>query len=384
MFRSRLLTACAIVLSLATRQAFSEGTPGVTDTEILLGNHSVQSGPFSIGGAIQRTIKAYFETINEHGGVYGRKIVFLMNDSGGSRPQALAVLKKQVEVDGVFAVVGVGPAHSAAFRYLRSQGVPDLWIADPSGVYTTPALPTVFSFGPTYESQSAFYGQYTLKHWPGKKIGVLYADTDFGKSSLEAFKKTLGDKAQIVATVAVDITSDPNAKAQVLELKRAGAEVVLSALVPPIAQTAVKFGHEQGYQPQWLMMHLVAYSANVVASEKDSLEGVISSSAVYLISETDKDAVIKHIEFMRQRLPNESPATSTLLGQAIAETMVETLIRAGKNPTRKSLLEAAGSFKDWKCTVCRSVGSISPDNHLLNTTISLVKAQGGRWVPLKD
>jgi branched-chain amino acid transport system substrate-binding protein len=367
----------AVVLSVVP--AFA-AEPGVTDNEIKLGADSVQSGPKAAYGVTQRTMKAYFDMINEHGGVNGRKINYLVKDNADSGQQALQVVKKLVEDDNVFALVGSGTNHNTTLHYLRENKIPDLWIMDPLPIFTEPMAKTTFAVSPNMSMEATFYADYILKHFAGKKIGILIANNDYGHSALEAFKKEIGDKAKILVEES-DIRTEPIAKAQILNLKKEGVEVLYTTLPLPGFPATLNFAKEQGFKPQWFLAFYNSHSAVLKLSNKEALEGAITWYYTYTDLDTDNAAVKKHLEFMKKYAPNDKPSTVTLGAQAAAEVTIETLKRAGKNLTREGLLKAAESFKDWQCTVCRTPSSTSATNHsfITKSNVTLLVAHDGRW-----
>jgi len=359
--------------------------PGITDTEIVIGNHSMQTGVAAVFGSFQRVMKAYFDMINEKGGVNGRKIKFLIEDNGTNPQQALQVTKKLVESEHVFAMVAnQGPPHLAVYRYLREKKVPDLWVAAPGGQFTEPVDHYTFAFSPSMHVEASYFGNYVLKHWPKKKIGILAQETADSKQGVQIFTETVKGKADVVATEYVSMSAQQNSTAQVLNLKKAGAEVVFVGAALPLSAMMIKFAAEQDYHPQWVMQYYNCNSNFLDLAGKATAEGVISWQPVLFHDDVDNQAIKKHLEFIKARLPNEKPSTLTVYGQAIAETFIETLKIAGRDLTRESLISAAESLKDYKCSVCRYANSTSPNKHLLLSTISPMVMRGGKWTPLTD
>lgn len=358
--------------------------PGVTETEVKFGCHSPQTGQDSTYGAIQRVAKAYLEMINQQGGVNGRKIMLLNADNGSSNQQALQMIKKQVEEDSVFAVLGAGGRmHLAVYKYLRDKKVPDLLIATSGSEYTSPPHPNTFQFSPTTASEGQFFGSYFVKKWPTKKIGILYVDDSYGAASVDAFKKSADGRLNIVGAEGSDPRTDPSAKAQILNLKKKGAEVIFFAAPGSTGAGALKFAHDQGYSPQWVIGYSAARQATIDLAGKAAVEGVISWNYLYFETETDVPAIKAHLEFLKKYMPSEKPSSLTVTGQALGETAIELLKRAGKDLTREGILKAAASFVDWKCSICRSPSNTAVD-HLFSKPKVLMTIKDGRWVEIKE
>lgn len=357
---------------------------GVTDTEIKLGNHSHQSGPYGASGMILRTAKAYFGMINEKGGIFDRKINLLIGDSANNPQQALQFIKKQVEQDKVFAIVGAhGNPHLSVYRYLRQQKVPDLWVMDQIAEFGKPVHPNTFQFRQPTDLAAEYYADYIAKRWPGKVVGILHPNQVHGKTGTESFKTSNKGRNNIVVEE-VDVRIDPSAKAQILNFKKAGVEVIYAFVSTPITPAAMKFAVEQNFRPQWLLGDTNANRNFIDLAGKEIVEGAISNQMFYSEVDTHIPAVGEHLDFMKKYLPNEKPSLLSIQGQVLAELTVENLKRAGKNLSREGVLKAAESFKDWKCGMCRGTSSISPDNHVIFTGMYLLRASNGKWVDLQE
>lgn len=357
---------------------------GVTDTEIVLGTHSPQTGVFSHYGVTVRVMKAYFDSINEKGGINGRKIKFLIEDSAFNAQQALQVTKKLVEKDKVFAIVTAGGApHLAVYQYLRSKKVPDLWIFDPSTPFTVPAFKSTFGFSPHLTDDAKMTAEYLVKKWSGKKMGIIGGDLGFMKEATEVMKKDINGKLNILPVQEVAMSAT-NGDSQILNLKKENPDVVWINAQGPIVPKILKFANEQGFHPQWILMYGNANSLVLNLAPKEATNGAISSYYLYNETDTDLPGIKEHLALLKARLPHEKPSALTIVGQAQAEAVVATLEKAGKNLTRENAIKAAEEFKDWKCTVCRASVSTSPTQHVLMAGLVPLVAHDGKWMPLLE
>ena len=205
----------AATLVLASGLAFAAGQygPGATDAEIKIGNTMPYSGPASAYGAIGKAEAAYFNMINEQGGIKGRKINFISRDDSYSPPKTVEVVRKLVEEDQVllmFNPLGT-PPNTAIRAYLNDNKVPQLFVATGADKWNDPKhFPWTMGYQPSYRIEARIYGRYILKNLPNAKIAMLYQNDDFGKDYLIGLREGLGDKADkmIVATQSYE-TSDP-------------------------------------------------------------------------------------------------------------------------------------------------------------------------------
>ena len=193
--RSVLALILAVAIGLVAGQVLA-ADPGVTATEIKLGNTNPYSGPASAYGTIGKSIGAYFKKVNEEGGINGRKINFVTLDDAYSPPKAVEMVRKLVEDDQVlllFQTLGT-PSNSAIWKYMNDEQVPQLFVATGATKWGDPkGHPWTMGWQPTYQAEGHIYAQYVLKNVPDAKIGILYQNDDYGKDYLKGFKDGLGD-----------------------------------------------------------------------------------------------------------------------------------------------------------------------------------------------
>src|SRR5437763_2879850 len=203
--------------------------PGVTDTEIKIGNIMPYSGPASAYAVIGQTEAAYFKMINDRGGINGRKINFVSYDDGYSPPKAVEQARKLVESDEVlfiFNPLGT-PTNSATMKYMNAKKVPQLFVATGATKFSEDPKTNPWTVGwqPTYQSEGNVYAKYILANHPNAKIGEPYQNDDYGKDVYKGLKDGLGDKAKslIVSEATYEVT-DPTVDSQIIQLRSAGAD----------------------------------------------------------------------------------------------------------------------------------------------------------------
>ena len=193
---------------------------GASDTEIKIGNIMPYSGPASSYATIGKTEAAYFNMLNEKGGINGRKIKFISYDDAYSPPKTVEQVRKLVESDEVlltFQLVGT-PPNAAVQKYLNQKKVPQLFAATGASRFTDPKnYPWTMGFNPNYQSEGRIYGKYILTNYPNAKIGILFQNDDLGRDYVTGLKAALGDKAKtmIVAETSYELT-DPTIDSQIV------------------------------------------------------------------------------------------------------------------------------------------------------------------------
>ena len=212
--RAAVLAGAIIATATLPATAQKKYDKGATDTEIKVGNIMPYSGPASSYATIGKTEAAYFRMLNEKGGINGRKINFISYDDGYSPPKMVEQARKLVESDEVLLIFNsLGtPGNSAIQKYMNQQKVPQLFVSTGAAKWNDPKnFPWTMGWQPSYQVEARIYGKYILQNYPGKTIGVLYANDDFGKDYVIGLKEALGDQAGklIVSEVSYE-TSQPD------------------------------------------------------------------------------------------------------------------------------------------------------------------------------
>jgi len=326
--------------------------PGVSGTEIVLGADCPLAGAYgAVFSMIPKASEAYFKFINDtQGGVCGRKIVYKVEDNGSDPAKALEAARKLVEQDKVFAMVGSVDdlPHAGNWDYLNENGVPDLLVSAGGNRFGTDPQghPWTVQMIPSYTIEGTFFGRYISQNLPGKKVGVLYENSDQGIDELAGLRKGLDpEKNEIVSEQAYEVT-DISITSQMVNLKNAGAEVVMLGSTPGFTAQAIKEASRRGWSPEWFMSYVNADDMLFQFVSPELLDGAISFQAFKLADWKDDPAVARHYELMRD-YGGPAPANFTLYGQLLAEVAVEALSRACDNLTREGLMDAVESIKDF-------------------------------------
>jgi ABC-type branched-subunit amino acid transport system substrate-binding protein len=254
MFRWQTAGAlCALLVSLSAVPARA-ATPGVTDTEIKIGQNAAFSGPASVYGQISTAESHYFQMINDEGGINGRKIKLIALDDAYSPPKAIEVVRRLVEDDEVAILFQtLGTASNVAIRkYVNQKKVPDIWIGSGASVFSASSkdFPWTIQFQPSYRVEGQMYAKYILRNKPDAKIGILYQNDDLGRDYVAGLKDGLGDKfdKMVVKNISYEIT-DPTIDSQILELKSAGADVLYDASTPKFSAMSIREASDIDWHP---------------------------------------------------------------------------------------------------------------------------------------
>lgn len=358
--------------------------PGVSDTEVVIGQHSILSGPAAIYAVIPDASRAYFEYINKtQGGVNGRKIVFENRDNQYPNPaEAKAVTQQLVEQVGVFAMFNNfgTPTHAAVIDYLNEQGIPDMYIATGFSGFTDPVRHYTFGGVPAYLDEAKVMARYLNENMPDAKVGVLFQNDDFGRDYVAGIASDF--KGDLALSVAYDAT-EIDTSSQVAQLLNAGVDVIVLGCTPSPCASAIKSAREAGSDVQFIMSGVDNIDAMfALVGDPALLEGTLVVAYHKTVSDAEDPAVQKHIQIMKDA--GIEPSNFTIYGQLLAELFIETLKRAGDPPTREGMIKAAESINGLQLDLALAPVCMSPTDHRPWEALKFWRAEGGQWVEFGD
>lgn len=377
----------------ASRVVFAQKKygPGVTDTEILLGQTQPYSGGASAYGTIGRAEGAYFDMVNAAGGVNGRKVKIISLDDGYSPPKTVELVRRLVERDEVFAIFGLlgTPGNSAVGRYLNQKKVPQLLISSGASKWLdTKQYPMTMTALPTYDTEAAIFTRHILEQKPDAKIGVLYQNDDLGRDYLSGMYRALGDarKKHLIQELSYEVT-DPTVDTQIVQLRHSGIDALIIFAVPKFAAQAVRKVGESNWKPM-LFLPSVANSVGTVIEPAGPQYAVGALSAAYMKDPTDPgwadDAGMKRwSEFMDKWYPKgDKTDVYNVTGYYIGSFMHRLLEACGDELTRENLMRAAESARDWTFdTLVPGIRvNTSPTDHGPIEELQMMRFDGTRWV----
>jgi branched-chain amino acid transport system substrate-binding protein len=175
----------------------------VTDTEIRIGNVMPYTGPLAAFGAIGKTEAAYFDMINEHGGINGRKVKFISYDDNSDPEQASQQTRTLVEKDKALLMFGsFGTPDNLAIRpYLNDRKIPQLFVASGDEEWGNPkAFPWTMGWQPPFRAEGRIYANYIQAFYPERKIAVLWQNDQFGRDLFKGLEEGLGDWTRMIVS----------------------------------------------------------------------------------------------------------------------------------------------------------------------------------------
>jgi ABC-type branched-subunit amino acid transport system substrate-binding protein len=364
--------------------------PGVTDTEIKIGNIMPYSGPASAYSVTGRTEAAYFRKINAEGGINGRKINFISYDDAYSPPKAVEQARRLVEGNEVFLIFGPTgtPSNTAIQKYLNAKKVPQLFVQTGATKWNDPQnFPWTMGWSPNYQNEARIYARYILKEKPNARIAVLFQNDDYGKDYLKGLKDGLGAKAasMIVAEDAYEV-AEPTIDSHVVKMKSLNADVFVDITTAKFAAQAIRKAAEIGWKPLHFLNNVsTSIGAIIGPAGVEKAQDIIS--VAYLMDALDPqwkdDPGMKAFdEFLAKDFPEGNRADSLVMtGYNMAQTLVQVLKQCGDNLSRENVMKQAANLKDFRTTNLLPGIKIntSPIDFAPIKQVQLRRFKGDRW-----
>jgi ABC-type branched-subunit amino acid transport system substrate-binding protein len=342
-----LLTLC---LSSTGAMAQKRYGPGVTDTEIKLGQTMPYSGAASVYGQIGRAQLAYFKMINAKGGINGRKIRLISRDDGYLPPKTVEQVRKLVEREQVLALFGsIGTATNVAVRkYLNARKVPHLFVGGGDAVWGDyKNYPWTMGWGGSYQMEGRLYAEHILANRPNAKIAILSINDDYGRDLVKGFKDGLGARAgsMVVAEQTYEF-SDPTVDSQIISLKTSGADTFFGAAFGKHASQVYRKMYDIGWRPQVYIGVAAASPEGILKpaglhTAKGFITAYYGKSPEFPSIRSDP-AMQEYFAWARQWYPdaNEEDGIFTY-GYQVAQAMEYVLRAAGDDLTRENIMRIA-------------------------------------------
>jgi branched-chain amino acid transport system substrate-binding protein len=339
-----LLVACGETAAPAN----TASAPGITATEIKIGSTQPLTGPAAPGySEIAPASNAYFQYVNAHGGVFGRKITYDYLDDGYNPTNTSSQTRKLVLQDKVFAMFSsLGtPTHLAVVDYLNSEKVPDLFVSSGCNCWNdTSKYPYTFGWQPDYTIEGKILGQYITQNLSGKKVGYFYQNDEFGLDGVKGLDQQLSN----VASRQNYVPTNTNVGPQIAALQASGAQVVVSFSIPAFTALALLTAARLNYHPAWIVSNvgsdpptltslLTTFSKGAVGGQL--LAGMTTDAYLPLVTDASNPWISLFKKIHDQYISSLPWDGNVLYGMAEAYTLVQALKRAGQNPTRSGIVK---------------------------------------------
>lgn len=383
-----LLAVLAAGLAVLPAQAQQ---PGVTATEIRIGQTTSYSGPASQYGQIGQVQAAFFRMLNEQGGINGRKINFISLDDAYSPPKSVEQVRKLVESDEVafmFNSFG-GPTNAAQAKYLTGRKIPQLFVG--TGAYywgDVARYPWSMGWQPSFRSEAQIYAKDALAKNPAARIAILYQNDDFGKDYLLGIKDVIAKQTQAKIVSEINYaTTEPTVDSQTVNLRSSEADVVILAAVPKYAAQFLRKMLELKWNPTVYVTLGASGVATTTDPVRDHTDLNLYTGAFFKDwndpAWKDDPSLKEFFAFMKSYAPGVTVADfAPVYGYSVAQTLVDVLKRCGDDLSRENIMKQASSISNLELPLLIPSIRINtgPEDHYPIEQLQLARWSGQGWV----
>jgi ABC-type branched-subunit amino acid transport system substrate-binding protein len=341
--------------SASSNAALTASAPGITPTTITIGSHQPLTGPAAPGyDEIAPASTAYFDYVNAHGGVYGRKIIYKYLNDAYDPTTTASVVRQLVLQDNVYAIFnGLGtPTHLAVVSFLNSEKVPDVFVASGCECWNNPTTyPETFGWQLDYVSEGKILGQYVAQHFKGEKVAYFYQDDEFGMDGVKGLDYEI-PASQVVSKQSY-VDTNVNIAPQVAALRASGAKVVIAFSIPAFTALLKLDSLKLGFSPTLVvsdvgsdaitlsgLLESFAKQGGATVNGNQLTNGIITDGYLPSVGDTSNSWIALFTKVHNQYDAKEPLDGNFLYGMAVAYTFVQAMLKAGRNPTRADLTNA--------------------------------------------
>jgi ABC-type branched-subunit amino acid transport system substrate-binding protein len=389
--RNRITRLSAVLTALFAVAANAQTAPGVTATEIKLGQTNPYSGPMSSIGHNGQGDAAYIKMLNDAGGINGRQIALISYDDAYSPPRTVEQTRKLVEQDQVafiYRSLGTAP-NTAIAKYLNDRKVPQLFIGSGSAKFFNPDVyPWTMSYVPSYVDEGIIYGHYLLREKPDATVAVLYQNDDLGKDFLAGLKKGLRDQASkvIVKEAAYEVT-DPTVDSQIISLQASGASFLFIFTTSPRATSqAIRKAYEVGWKPTYVLTSVGNLLPYMKPAGLEKQVGALTAAYIKDPSDPqwkDDPGIREWNAWMDKYLSDADKEDTSYLQAYMAGTLLRHILTgSGNDLSRENIMKQATHMKDVPVSLLLPgilVNTTPTDYHPVKQ-MQLRRFDGVRWV----
>ena len=383
------VSAAAFLSSSSVSFGQKKYDDGASDSEIKIGHTCPYSGPASAYGVNGKAIVAFWDMINDTGGINGRKIKFISLDDGYSPPKTVECIRQLVEQEKVLCTHNtLGTAcNTAIHKYMNQKKVPQLYVATGASKWGDPkTFPWTMGFQPDYHTEAVIYAKHLLANVKDPTVAVLMQNDDYGKDYWEGFKEGMGKEVgRIVKHVTYEVT-DPTVDSQVIQMKESGANVFFNISIPKFAAQSMRKAADIGWRP---VQYLNNVSAQVTTTMKpagfENVQGV--TTAAWLKDPTDHQwDVDEEMKAWRDWMAKYNPNgnlgdVNYVYAYSVSFLMEQTLKKCGDELTRENLMRQAASHQKLRVPglLPGITVSTSPTDFYPVQAVQLQRFKGDTW-----
>ena len=383
-------TLAAAVLAVAGvgagAAAMAAEQMGVSKNEIVICTIQDLSGPLAgFGKALRFGMQMRVDEINDQGGINGRKIKFIAEDSGYDPKKGLLAAQKMVQQDKLFAMVGtIGTAvNLATFPTLFDKGVMNLFPLTAAREMYEPLHKLKFSFAAPYYNQMRIAMKWMVKERGAKKFCVIYQDDDFGTEVLKGAEDGLKDINMTFAEKTSFKRGATDFSAQVAKMKSAGCDTVVLGTIIRETIGAIGEARKTGWSPQFIGSS-AAYTDLIHKLGGKAMDGLYATFQVGVPYADDTSKEVRDWSAKYKTRFNEDPGLFSAYGYGAVDLFGQTAKKAGPDLTVDGFVKALDNTQFPRDIFGSPAYKFTPTQHLGNARSRVGQIQNGKWVPVAD
>lgn len=331
-------------ISLAAK---AKNAPGVTSTEIKMGETLPLSGPAAAYSAMGAAARAYFEMIKDQGGINGRKLTLLQLDDAYSPPKTMEQMRKLVDQERVaFIVAQVGtPTSIVARKYLNQRKVPQLFVGSGAATWADDIEEFPWSLGwqPLYSDEGREMAKHMLAANSKAKIALIYQNDDAGKDFARGLKEGLSGAGKQLALEQSHEVTDPTVDSQVIAAQASGADVFVMWGSPKATAQAIRKAADLGWTPAvYINQNSSSVKHVLTPAGLDKSKGVIAGAFMKDAADpawNDDKGMQEWKAFMDKYNAGAAKDSMATYGTSIAQTTVQVLKQCGDDLSRENIIK---------------------------------------------
>ncbi|MBT5196192.1 MAG: ABC transporter substrate-binding protein [Gammaproteobacteria bacterium] len=377
------LASCGGDSTLET-SAVSEATQGVSDSEIILGSHTDLSGPVAIWGVGSiNGARMRFEEANEAGGVNGRQIKFVVEDTQYQIPRAIQAANKLINRDKVFAMVlALGtPTNNAVLTQQLKAGIPNMFPLTGARSMVEPYHDLKFAQRGIYYDEIRAGVKYFLEEMGKEKPCVIYQDTDYGQEILEGAEDQLKEMGQALVGVSAHKPTESEFTASIIRLRNAQCDVVFMGTIHRDTILILEAARKMKFDVVFVGNN-AAYGQVIAEQESGSGEGY--HAFVHMAKLYKEDGLSDKVERWWDRYEarfNVEPGIPAMEGYRAADLVVTALENAGPDLDKAGFLAATEAITDYQDIFGYQI-QFGPGDHKGVSESLLSVVENGKWKTL--
>ena len=364
------------------------GPRGVTDSEIVIGSHTDLSGVLAIWGVpLTNGQRMRYDEVNAEGGVHGRQVRLIVEDTQYQMPIAVKATNKLLNVDNIFLMVGAmgTPMNIALMPRMFEVNVPSLFPLTAAVQMHEPLHPMKYNYFVSYRDQIRGGMTYMAEKHGFQRVCLQAVASDYGHENEVGFEQAVEELGLEAVYSGQHKPAETDFVGTITAIKNSGCEMLV--LGPLVKDTILIYSaaRDAGWDAP-IISNMVSYVPEVASAADGSLEGLYAAASFYVpdfAAEVEAgtwagDWYTRYVEVF-----GEEPAPQSVIGYVIGDLVVRALEEAGPDVTVEKVLAALESIDRYEDRFGGPTLSFSPTKHQGGDYLNLYQVQSGKWVKVE-